>query len=124
MSYPIQTQGQIKLYIKALRLKAGYTQAQVGHMLGLTQQGYQRLESKPESISVLRFLELLQVLHATLSISERRPANNPHNVETEAELEIYADDKTQLLAHQGLGSDSQKTIKRKKIKHTIKLSEK
>ncbi|MGI5310610.1 helix-turn-helix transcriptional regulator [Rheinheimera sp. MMS21-TC3] len=95
MQYPVLTIAQLKLYIKALRNKLGYTQANAGELLGLTQQGYQRLENNPESMSVERLLVLLQTLQAGLVIEVRtKPEDNiqsstaisePKNIDTRAD---------------------------------------
>lgn len=70
MRYPIYTSKMLEHYIVGLRKKAGLTQAQVGELLNLTQQSYQRLEKNPGSMSVKRLMCVLKLLNATLTVEE------------------------------------------------------
>ncbi|WP_445425665.1 MULTISPECIES: XRE family transcriptional regulator [unclassified Alishewanella] len=68
MDFPLQNPLQLKQYIKGLRRKASLTQADVGKLLGITQQSYQSLENNPEKMSVERLIEVLAHLKAELIV--------------------------------------------------------
>lgn len=70
MDYPIQTPDQLRQYIIGLRKKAGYSQEEAGALLGLTQQGYQRLERNPGNVSFAKIMRTLQVLEGTLLLRD------------------------------------------------------
>lgn len=78
MEYPLFTEAQLRIYLKSLRLKAGYSQHQLGELLGMSQQGYQALERDPGKTSFSRIWQVLQILNASLVIrdkSESTPIN-------------------------------------------------
>lgn len=70
MDYPIQTPEQLRQYIIGLRKKAGYSQEEAGTLLGLTQQGYQRLERNPGNVSFTKIMRVLQVLQGNLILRD------------------------------------------------------
>ena len=76
MRYPIHTPKMLENYIVGLRKKAGLTQAQVGELLNLTQQSYQRLEKNPGTMSVARLMHVLKLLNATLTVEETLSSGN------------------------------------------------
>lgn len=87
MDYPIQTPDQLRQYIIGLRKKAGYSQEEAGALLGLTQQGYQRLERNPGNVSFTKIMRALQVLRGALILRDSsdqanlidEPDNPPQN---------------------------------------------
>lgn len=72
MDYQVQTIQQLRQYIIGLRKSAGLTQKAAGELLGLTQQGYQRLEASPEIVSVERMMKILQTFDASLVVRENK----------------------------------------------------
>lgn len=76
MDYPIQTPDQLRQYIIGLRKKAGYSQEEAGALLGLTQQGYQRLERNPGNVSFAKIMKVFQVLQGTLILRDSRVQAN------------------------------------------------
>ncbi len=72
MEYPLFTQAQLRIYLKALRLKAGYSQQQMGVLLGVSQQSYQALERDPGKTSFSRIWQVLQILNAGVVIRDKR----------------------------------------------------
>jgi len=72
MEYPLFTQAQLRIYLKALRLKAGYSQQQMGELLGVSQQSYQALERDPGKTSFSRIWQVLQILNAGVVIRDKR----------------------------------------------------
>lgn len=72
MDYQVQTIQQLRQYIIGLRKSAGLTQKAAGELLGLTQQGYQRLEASPEIVSVERMMKILQTFNASLVVRENK----------------------------------------------------
>lgn len=71
MDYPILTTDQLRSYIVSLRVNAGYSQAELGELLGISQQGYQNLEKNPDRVSFNRIWKVLQLLQASLVIRDR-----------------------------------------------------
>lgn len=83
MEYLLSTEAQLRIYLKSLRLQAGYSQQQMGELLGVSQQSYQALERDPGKTSFSRIWQVLQILNAGLVIRDRSEAtqtskdNNP-----------------------------------------------
>ncbi len=71
MEYPLFTEAQLRIYLKSLRLKAGYSQQQMGELLGVSQQSYQALERDPGKSSFSRIWQVLQLLNAGLVIRDK-----------------------------------------------------
>ena len=71
MEYPLLTQAQLRIYLKALRLKAGYSQQHMGKLLGISQQSYQALERDPGKSSFSRIWQVLQILNAELVLRDK-----------------------------------------------------
>lgn len=52
--------------LKRARLSAGYTQAQMGEMLGLTMAGYRQKETGDRKISIEEANKIAKILNLTL----------------------------------------------------------
>ena len=68
MDYPLLSPSQLSAFVEGLRKQAGYTQTQAGELLGISQQAYARIEKAPEKVSVERFMLILKLLQAQLSV--------------------------------------------------------
>ncbi|KUM52164.1 helix-turn-helix transcriptional regulator [Rheinheimera sp. EpRS3] len=68
MDYPLLSPSQLSAFVEGLRRQAGYTQTQAGELLGISQQAYARIEKAPEKISVERFMLILKLFQAQLSV--------------------------------------------------------
>ena len=66
MDYPIQSPGQLTAHLRALRKARGWSQAQLGAVLGVGQSRITRIERDPTAISVDQLLGLLGALGAQL----------------------------------------------------------
>jgi transcriptional regulator with XRE-family HTH domain len=66
--YQLQTPTQIKSLLEDLRKNAGYTQEDVGGLLGITQQAYQKIERMPERVSIERIMQILRLFNAELAV--------------------------------------------------------
>lgn len=68
MDYPLLSPSQLSAFVEGLRKQAGYTQTQAGELLGISQQAYARIEKAPEKVSVERFMLILKLFQAQLSV--------------------------------------------------------
>lgn len=69
MSFPIQTPSQLPAHLRALRTAKGWSQAQLGVKLGLSQARIARIEKDPLNVSVGQFLKVLSALDAKMSVN-------------------------------------------------------
>jgi HTH-type transcriptional regulator / antitoxin HipB len=69
MSFLIQTPSQLAAHLRALRIAKGWSQAQLGAKLGLSQARIARIEKDPLNVSVGQFLTVLSILDARVSVS-------------------------------------------------------
>lgn len=80
MDHPIRLADQLRAHLRALRLRQGLTQAQLGQRLGLGQVRIADIEAKPGAISVDQLLSILSALGANLVLQEpavEKPAARP-----------------------------------------------
>jgi HTH-type transcriptional regulator / antitoxin HipB len=70
MDHPIRLADQLRAHLRALRLRQGLTQAQLGQRLGLGQVRIAEIEAKPGVISVEQLVSILSALGATLVVRE------------------------------------------------------
>ena len=70
MDFRIQTPSQLTHHLRALRLKRGWTQAELGAVLGLSQSRVARMEKSPSSISVDALLQMLSALQAEMLLTD------------------------------------------------------
>jgi len=66
MDYPIQSPAQLASHLRALRKARGWSQQQLGEVLGLSQSRIARIEHDPASVSVGQFLDVLGALRAAM----------------------------------------------------------
>ncbi len=69
MSFPIQTPSQIAAHLRALRAAKGWSQAQLGSKLGLSQARVARIEKDPLTVSMGQLLSVLNALGAGVAIT-------------------------------------------------------
>ena len=76
----IQAPQQLAPLLRAVRRKAGLTQADVAGQLGVSRQAVSELENRPESATFERLLKLCAVLGMQIALQPRaasRPAQTP-----------------------------------------------
>ncbi len=66
MDYPLNLPEQFRPQLQALRRQRGWTQAQLGAALGVTQARVAEIEAKPGAVSLQQILQVLHVLGAGL----------------------------------------------------------
>lgn len=83
--FPIRVGAQLREHMRALRKRAGLTQAQLGHRLGVGQARIAEIENNPAATSVEQFLRVLSTLGAGLVIStfESEPAPSKEKLSRE-----------------------------------------
>jgi transcriptional regulator with XRE-family HTH domain len=70
MAYAIQTPSQLSTHLRALRRAKGYSQADLGAQLGLSQARVARIEGDPLSISVEQLLRVFSALGVRMGLEE------------------------------------------------------
>lgn len=70
MRYPVDTPSQLKLLLRALRKARGLSQAQVGAMMGVTQQRLAQIEARPEAATFDTVLRLIALLKGRMYVDE------------------------------------------------------
>lgn len=73
MSLLIQTPTQLAPHLRALRIVKGWSQAQLGVKLSLSQARIARIEKDPLNVSVGQLLKVLNALDAKISVLVERP---------------------------------------------------
>jgi len=68
--YPIRFAAQLRQHLRALRKKHGFTQAQLGALVGVSQARIAEIEANPGLVSCEQMLLLLAALGVTLSLQE------------------------------------------------------
>lgn len=71
MDYPLRIADQLTPHLKALRKKAGLTQAQLGLRLGVKQARVAEIEASPGVVSVEQMIQVLAALGADLVLLNR-----------------------------------------------------
>jgi len=80
MDFILQTPEQLSAYLVAMRERAGFTQTELGIMIGVGQPRMAKIENDPTSISVGRLLRILGLLNARITI-QQHATNNLEKVE-------------------------------------------
>jgi HTH-type transcriptional regulator/antitoxin HipB len=70
MNYPIDTPGQAKTVMKALRSAKGLSQAEAGRLLGVNQKRIARIESAPGRTSLAQVTRLVALLGGRLVVDD------------------------------------------------------
>lgn len=70
----VRTSGQLGPALRELRRARGWSQAQLGQRVGLSQERISNIERRPERITVQQLLTVLMALEAQLVVQERPPA--------------------------------------------------
>ena len=70
MDYPIRTLQQIRPLLIGFRKRAGLSQAELGALLGITQQSYAKIEANPVTTSVERLFTILRLLGSEIVLTE------------------------------------------------------
>jgi len=76
MQFPIKTLMQLKSVIQSLRKRKGMTQQDIADILGIKQQAYARIESKPSSTSVEKLFQILNILDSDLIVADKYNTTN------------------------------------------------
>lgn len=71
MTTPIRTTGQLGPVLRSLRKARGWSQAELGRRVGLSQERISAIESRPEKVNLDTLLTLAMALDAELSIGVR-----------------------------------------------------
>jgi HTH-type transcriptional regulator/antitoxin HipB len=87
MLIPIRTSGQLGPALKQLRKKKGWSQAELGRRVGLSQERISGIENAPEKVSFDMLLTMMMALGAEFMVSDTKgnkgvlsgalPAENP-----------------------------------------------
>ncbi|VCU71814.1 Antitoxin HipB [Pigmentiphaga humi] len=75
MDFPIAVSGQLRQQLRALRRMRGWTQAELGKMLGVGQARIAEIEANPGSVSVEQLLRLLAVLQTRMVLQTHEHAS-------------------------------------------------
>jgi len=70
MRYPVDTPSQLRLLLRALRKARGLSQAQVGAMLGVTQQRLAQIEARPAAATFDTVLRLIALLKGRMYVED------------------------------------------------------
>jgi HTH-type transcriptional regulator/antitoxin HipB len=74
MTTPIRTTGQLGPVLRSLRKARGWSQAELGRRVGLSQERVSAIENRPEKVNLDTLLTLAMALDAEWSIGPRPPA--------------------------------------------------
>lgn len=74
MSIPIRTTGDLGPVLRRLRKARGWSQAQLGQRIGLSQERVSAIENHPERVNLDTLLTLAMALDAQFSIAARSEA--------------------------------------------------
>lgn len=74
---PVATSGQLGPALRALRRAKGWSQAELGRRIGLSQKRISAIERNPESVAFDQLLTLLMALGAELLVRPRQAADRP-----------------------------------------------
>lgn len=74
MTTPIRTTGQLGPVLRSLRKARGWSQAELGRRVGLSQERISAIESRPEKVNLDTLLTLAMALDAEWSIGARTAA--------------------------------------------------
>jgi HTH-type transcriptional regulator/antitoxin HipB len=75
MDFILQTPEQLSAYLVAMRERAGFTQTELGLMMGVGQPRMAKIENDPTSISVGQLLRILGLLNARITIQQHSTSN-------------------------------------------------
>lgn len=71
MKTNITTSGQLGPFLKSMRAKRGFSQAELGAKIGLSQERISRIESHPETVTLDQILTVLMALEAVLTVEAK-----------------------------------------------------
>ena len=74
MTTPIRTTGQLGPVLRSLRKARGWSQAELGRRVGLSQERISAIENRPEKVNLDTLLTLAMALDAEWSIGARPAA--------------------------------------------------
>lgn len=75
-STPIAASGQLGPVLQQLRKARGWSQAELGKKIGLSQERISRIERAPEKVTFDQLLTVLMALHAELRVGPRVDAKD------------------------------------------------
>jgi HTH-type transcriptional regulator/antitoxin HipB len=71
MQTDITTTGQLGPFLKQLRIQRGYSQAELGEKIGLSQERISKIENYPEKCALNQLLTVLMALDAVMHVGSR-----------------------------------------------------
>ena len=77
MGTPIRTTGTLGPLLKRLRKAKNWSQADLGRLIGLSQERISVIESAPEKVTLDNLLTVMMALGAHFSVCE---SNSPENI--------------------------------------------
>lgn len=77
MTTPIRTTGQLGPVLRSLRKARGWSQAELGRRVGLSQERISAIENRPEKVNLDTLLTLAMALDAEWSLGARPAAADP-----------------------------------------------
>ena len=79
MSFPLRIPGPLKQHLRALRKSRGFTQAQLGALVGVKQARIAEIEANPGAVSLGQLITVLAALGGTLHLhsAQAAPARTP-----------------------------------------------
>jgi len=75
--YVLKHPQQLASILRALRLQAGLSQADLAARLGVSHQAVSQLERRPERVAVERLMRVLAVLRVDLALRPRTGGDDP-----------------------------------------------
>ncbi len=74
MNFPLDTPSQAKAVLRSLRQSQGLSQAEVGHLLGVSQKRIARIEAAPEKTSFDQLAKLIALLGGRIVVEGKSSA--------------------------------------------------
>ena len=74
MNFPLDTPSQAKAVLRTLRQSQGLSQAEVGHLLGVSQKRIARIEAAPEKTSFDQLAKLIALLGGRIVVEDKTSA--------------------------------------------------
>jgi HTH-type transcriptional regulator / antitoxin HipB len=85
MQTPIRTTGQLAPVLKQLRKSKGWSQAELGQRIGLSQERVSAIENHPEKVNLDTLLTMLMALDAQFTVDLRPATTAPRANESDSE---------------------------------------
>ena len=73
MPTPIRTSGDLSPVLKRLRKEKNWSQTELGHRIGLSQERISAIENHPENVTLDNLFHILTALEVHFSVTESDP---------------------------------------------------